>query len=107
MSAGELRHRLVLEERVATPDGLGGETESWLEIGRPWGRIEPASGAERLVGDQLEARVTHNITVRYRAGVTPAHRLRMDTRVFEVLSVTNRFERSAWLECQCREIFRR
>ena len=74
---GDLRHRLTLEEVVRQDDGSGGADETWVALDDLWAAVRPMSGTEREISDQLAGRVTHEIWVRYRAGVKPQHALQI------------------------------
>ena len=100
---GELRRRAVLERLERTPDGGGGVTESWVEEAELWAAIRPLGGDERVVGDRIAGRLSHEITIRYRTGVTPAMRFRSGNRSFMIESVFDDGERHAWLKCLCLE----
>lgn len=100
---GELRARLVLEEPVRTPDGGGGASESWVEVATVWGRIEGRPGGETVQADRVTATLTHTITIRYRAGVVPQMRFRLETRIFHILSVVDIEDRDRRLICRCEE----
>lgn len=104
MSIGKLRHRLALEQPVNAPDGSGGASVSWQLVANLWGRVEPLRGGENAAGEQLEADVTHRITMRYHGGLVPRNRLKFGTRIFDILVVLNKDERNHWLICQCREV---
>jgi len=45
---GELRHRVVLQEEVVSPDGAGGQVRSWRDIVSLWASIEAVQGGEHL-----------------------------------------------------------
>lgn len=100
---GELRHRLVLEEVARVDDGAGGADETWSTVEELWAGIRPISGQEREVSDQLAGRVTHEIWVRYRAGVKPEMRFRAGGRVFEIRAVIDTSERRRFLKCLVEE----
>jgi len=104
MSIGKLRHRLALEEPVNGPDGGGGASVTWQLVANLWGQVEPLRGTQSSFGEQLEAEVTHRITLRYRTGLTPRNRLTLGTRIFDIHVVMNKDERDQWLVCQCREV---
>lgn len=84
---GRLDTRLVLEASVDTPDGGGGSIGGWAAIGEIWASVAPVTGGERFVSDALRAQVSHRITIRYRADVTTALRLRDGTRVYRIGAV--------------------
>jgi SPP1 family predicted phage head-tail adaptor len=102
-SIGALRHRLVLETPVRSSDGGGGATVTWSPVAEVWAQIIAVGGKETVVAEALAGRVSHEIVIRYRAGVVPAMRLRWGGRIFEILAVFDPEERGRVLHCHCRE----
>ncbi len=100
---GALRHRLVLEAPERVDDGGGGVTLTWVQVATLWGAIKPLSGLEVFAGDRLTGRLTHEIRIRYRSGVTADMRFRQDTRVFQIVASVDIEERHRWLRCLCEE----
>lgn len=101
---GHMRHRLVLEQASRTDDGGGGASETWLPVAEVWAAIATASGTESVGGEAIEGRVTHIVDMRHRPGVTPAMRLRLGSRVLEIVAVVDLEERRRRLRCLCREV---
>lgn len=102
-SPSDLRHRLKLEEAERVSDGGGGFTETWVEVATLSAALRPRGGSEGVDSGRLAGRVTHEVTLRYRAGVTPAMRFRMGSRVFHILAASDQDERKHWLRCSCEE----
>ena len=98
-----LRHRLTLEAASRAPDGGGGATETWNAIAQAWGHIRPVGGVETVDADGLVSRVSHEITLRYRADIAPAMRLVSGSRRFEIIAVMDIEEVHRWLKCLCVE----
>jgi SPP1 family predicted phage head-tail adaptor len=92
----------VLEEPVRTPDGGGGAAVAWQTVTELWAQVRPITGDERLIHDQVAGRLTHKVTIRYRAGVVPAMRFRQGARVYEIAAVVEASPRRR-LECLCEE----
>lgn len=82
---GHMRHRLVLEAPVETPDGAGGIMRAWQAVATVWAAIEPLEARFSLVGEAPGVNATHVITIRWRADVTSGHRLTKGARVFVIL----------------------
>ena len=57
----------------------------------------------RQAGYRLAGTVTHEVVLRYRAGVVPAMRFRKASRIFHILAVIDAEERGRWLKCWCEE----
>lgn len=98
-----LRHRLTLEELSRVADDGGGFTESWVTVATLSADLQPISGGEMVEADRLAGTITHEIVLRYRAGVMPAMRFRQGTRIFQILAVIDVEERRRWLKCWCEE----
>ena len=104
MNPGKLRHRVEVQAETATPDEGGGWASAWTTAATVWAMVEPLSGRERMWGGAVLGEVTHRVTMRYRAGLTPANRLVYAGRVFDLLAVRDPDERREWLECDVREV---
>jgi SPP1 family predicted phage head-tail adaptor len=86
-AAGDLRHRLVLEAPVETPDGAGGVTRTYQALTNVWAKVTPASARDQLVASAPGATVTHRIVIRRRNDVTTGHRFRLGARVYRILAL--------------------
>lgn len=104
MRAGDLRHRGTIQEqqRVQIPGG-GYETQ-WVDVVTVWAALEPLRGREQIEAQQLQAKVTHRIRIRYRRNVKPAHRMTVGSRVFNFVSVFDKGERCRELEILAEEV---
>lgn len=100
---GVLRHRLVLEAPVETPDGSGGTVRGFAPEAELWGLIQPMGGTEARRQDRLAQRLTHRVLIRRRGGLTAAHRLRRGARLFDIRAVLEDVPRRGYLTCQCEE----
>lgn len=103
VSIGELRHRLALQAPIESEDGGGGVTRTWALIAEVWGAIRPLSGNESVEADGLRGRVSHEIWIRYRAGVVPEMRFALGARVFEIRAAIDNGERHRFLRCLVEE----
>jgi SPP1 family predicted phage head-tail adaptor len=101
---GQLRHRLALEAPVRIEAEGGAAAIDWSPVAHVWAAIVPLSGREAVAGDSVRGVVTHELTLRYRAGIQPAMRLVTGSgRVFEIRAVRDPDERRRWLVCDCEE----
>ena len=105
--AGQLREWVTIQALTTSPDGQGGFTEAWGDIGTTpnvFARVQPLSGAERVAAMQIDARASHSVTVRYRSDITTAHRIKWGTRyLYPVGPWLNDDERGVLLTASCRE----
>ncbi len=100
---GILRTELVLEDCQRVDDGLGGFTETWAQTDSAFGMIEPLRAEFRFGADQTLEEVTHQITLRWRAGVASGMRLRKGARIFDVVTVSDPDESGRYLVCRTKE----
>lgn len=100
---GSFRHELVLEAVSTSPDGAGGYTESWTEVGAVFARIEPLAASSRYGADQTLETVTHRVTLRHRADLRSGMRLRRLERLFLVATVHDPDETGRYLVCTVTE----
>ncbi len=94
MRAGP-RNKLVTIERSTDTRGDYGEvTESWATLSTAWANIKPMQGGETIQGGQVDATVTHVITLR-KTDITADDRINHDNRIFNITRVLNPEERGA------------
>jgi SPP1 family predicted phage head-tail adaptor len=98
---GKLRHRVEIQEFTTVIDDDGYPTENWGTIATVWASVEPVSGKEYWAAAAVQAETTVKVTMRYRDGITTAHRLRFGGRVYDIKAVINVEERNRVLELMC------
>jgi SPP1 family predicted phage head-tail adaptor len=86
---GALRRRLVLEAAVATPDGVGGMTQTYQTVAALWAQVEWLAGGEHWRRGRPEQAATHRVTMRWRDGVDAGQRLRDGERLFDIRAVAD------------------
>lgn len=99
-----LNRRLVLEGPTRTPDGAGGASVGWAELGVLWAAVTPRAGRELERGGRQGSRVSHRILVRAApvGAVTRPRadqRFREDGRTFRIRAVTEADARGRFLIC--------
>ena len=88
-SIGARRRRFVLEVPRESPDGFGGVVRTYAAGPLLWGAIEAVGGGERFRAGRPEQAVTHRVRLRFRDGVTAAHRLACGPRRFRIASASD------------------
>jgi SPP1 family predicted phage head-tail adaptor len=99
MRIGQLRKRITIQAETSTPDGAGGYTLGWSNVGTFWADISPVTGRELFMAQHLEGRVTHKITMRWQSGVTITSDMIVlyGTRTFNIHAVLNTDEKNQWV----------
>lgn len=104
-SAGKLRHRIVIEQPTKTRDPYGAEVETWTPFATVWAAVEPLRGREFFAAQQVNAEVTHRVTLRYIPGVIRAMRVTFKGRILDMVSPPiNVDERNQELQLMCVEV---
>ncbi len=89
MRVGKLRHSGVIEQYSEHRNTLGETLKTWAEFSKVWCDIKPLNGNEKYVSAEKHATATHQVIVRYVAGVNPKMRLVSRGRTFEILAALN------------------
>ncbi len=92
MRIGRLRQRVTIQDRTVSRNSFNEEVETWAEVATVWARIESLSGTEFVATEQAGATVTHQITIRQRAGLLPTMRVLYGDHVFGVTAVLDDLE---------------
>lgn len=108
MSRLRLNRALALEQVTNIPDGAGGFTQSWQELGHLWADVSFRSARESLQNGGVFSLATYKITVRGAPVGTamrprPDQRFREGQRVFHILSVAEADTEGRYLTCVARE----
>lgn len=103
MRAGQLRHRITIQECTEPRDSAGSTTEHWSDVATLWGSIEPLKGREYFEAQQVNADVEIRIRTRYKAGIIPKMRVIHGSRHFNILVVIHPDERKRELELLVKE----
>jgi len=87
MRAGQLRHRITLQQKTTSLFNYGATTETWAALDTVWAGIEALTGREFFSSQQTVAQADYRITLRYRSGITSAMRAVEGTRTFDIQTV--------------------
>lgn len=75
MRAGPMNKRCTLMKSQAVERPGGGLPATWVGVGKVWAEITLPTGRTAPMADRLEATVTAEIKIRYRADVVAGMRL--------------------------------
>ena len=106
-----MRHQVKIQSQSGSADVGGSTNLSFSDVATVNASIKPLAGGDRFFGDQIEERVTHMITIRFRRDVTYKNHLKYDfadggvnySRIFNIRRVINRDTRNRFLDILCEE----
>lgn len=84
MRAGLLRHRLTFQNKTEARNEYGEMEDTWSDAFTVYGRVNAKASSERIEADQFVARMTHEITIRARSGITANMRVVFGARTFYI-----------------------
>ena len=102
--SGQLRNYATIEQLKGTVSSSGEPLNDWSHVWSGRIAIYPVRSIERENLGKVEAKATHRIAMRWRAGIKPSMRIRFDGRAFDIISIVNVEERNRRLELQCMEV---
>lgn len=70
MKSGRLRHYVMLQQRIESQNDMSEVVWTWEDVCPMWAEIAPLTGREFFAAQQVQAEATHNVTIRWRPGVT-------------------------------------
>lgn len=101
--SGDLRRRITFQTRTTSVDTFGQQGITWADYLSCWADIQPMSGRELISAQALQAETTHEVVIRFRAGIVPAMRVVYQARRFNVLSVIDNDMQHRRLSLLCSE----
>lgn len=88
MQAGQLRHRVTLQQPTNVEGDEGEYTQQWVDVAELDAFVEPVSASESFFVEQVNNEVTHKITIRAYEGIKPTWRFVFMNRVLNIDRVT-------------------
>lgn len=104
IAIGEMRHRITIQILSASKDSFQQEIKGWTNFETVWAKIEPLSGREFFEAQQMNAEITHRITMRYMKGLNPKMRIMYGERIFDIKTILNIEEKNIELQILCKEL---
>lgn len=109
--SGDLRHKVTIQEKTQTADGMGGFTETWSDLYPTRAAIWPMKAAEVLDASKLEHQVNHRIRIRHPRSFEITADMRVNwydhvaksDKYFNIISIINPDKRNVMLELLCVE----
>ncbi len=93
--AGTLRHKIKFQRPYESQDDIGAITRGFDSFLRTRGSIDPVTGSERFINDNLLNQVDHVIKMRSpKISILPSDRIIYNDRIFDIVRVLDSFERN-------------
>lgn len=103
MRAGQLRHRLTLQQPNPTLDSRHEPSDTWADVATVWADVRAPSGRELEIAKQLHGLITQVVTIRYRDGITADKRFRWGARTLNIVAARDEDSRRRMLIIECTE----
>lgn len=104
MRAGELRNRVTIQQATETQSDSGAVGQTWANVATVWASYKELSGREWFAAQQVNAEVSGEFGIRYRAGIVPKMRILFGTRVFNIEAVMDPASRRRELQLLVSEV---
>jgi SPP1 family predicted phage head-tail adaptor len=98
---GELDQRITFQERQGVSDGMGGSTDTWVNISSlssVWAHVRPKSGKEVTEYDRVNAESSYMFVIRNRSDLLEKYRILWNGEQFNILTVRRPKGRVLYLE---------
>ena len=96
MRAGNLRHRIIIQENTPTKGTYGSTTDVWTTHSTTRASVESINGREYQGDGQVRSDTTHKFVLRVNRSlstITPKMRISWNSRVFDIQSRVDPNER--------------
>ena len=111
MRSGDLKHKIIIQDKTSTSDGMGGFSYTWKDLYPTRAAIWPIKAKERLDAMKLELQVDHRIRIRHPRTFEITADMRVKwfdhiakvNKYFNVFSIINVDKRNVLLELLCSE----
>lgn len=79
--------RIQLLSVTTTQDTAGGPVEATSPLATVWAEAKDLLGREFTAAQQTNAEITTRFRIRYRADLTPQHRIAWDGRSYDIVNI--------------------
>ncbi|APC45957.1 hypothetical protein QHH_45 [Halomonas phage QHHSV-1] len=88
MRAGQLRHRVTIQQPGQTQDPNTGEMiTGWQDVATVWASVEPLSAREFIAAQAGQSEISARIKIRYREGIDATMRVQHRGRNYNIEGV--------------------
>ncbi len=107
MKAGDLPHRVTVNQLVETKDALNQPIQTWSTLGTYWARYTCLTGRELVIAKQIRAEASSKVEFRnLDITINEQNQLVFEDQVLGVVNVNNRdlLGYKSRITCLCKEI---
>jgi SPP1 family predicted phage head-tail adaptor len=104
MKAGDLRHKVTIQQSLPDRDSYGTEVPRWSDFATVWAEVKDISGREYTAMQQAISNIAVRVRIRYLGGVVPTMRVIYGSRTLDIVSVIDPDGRLIELHLMCQEI---
>ena len=101
---GELKRRIEVLQFREDRDSFGAVVGEWITVGKVWSKVEPMTGAENLLDQQVKSTQKVRFVMRFYAAMCVEKRIRYMDKIYEVVAVKDIVEGHRFTEVEGREI---
>ena len=101
---GELNRRIEVLEFIEDRDSFGAVVGEWITTGRVWSKVEPLSGGESLLDQQIRATNKVRFVMRFYAAMCNDKRINYMDKIYEITAVKDITDRHRFTEIEGKEI---
>jgi SPP1 family predicted phage head-tail adaptor len=98
---------ITFQQRVDVPDGRGGNTTTWTNVvgatNLPACIQAPKPGADVILGEAVQSRVTHQVFFQYTSLVNDKMRATDGARIFAILALRDLGDQQMLMRIDCQE----
>ena len=84
--AGELCHRVTIQNKTTTYDEYNYETEAWTEFKKLWGKLDFLSVKDSINAKAAGSETTARLKLRKRKDIDTGMRVLFDGQTFQIVS---------------------
>lgn len=104
MRAGSYPHRIDIQVPTKSQDDYGTNTITWSTLhSNIAAKVTPSIGRQYFEAKAIQSEITHKISMRYIANISPKFRIKFGNRYFNIISRINVEERNLELVFYCSE----
>jgi SPP1 family predicted phage head-tail adaptor len=103
MQSGKLRESITIQQKTDVISDSGEAVATWTTYASMFADIRTPSGREFFGQDKFNATVSHVVTVRWNAGITPAMRVLWGSRVLNIIYISEDRQHAKMMQLNCME----